>query len=165
MKLRNSGFSDIELMVTIGLPSLASFITRMRMDAEINDVLRGLNYARSEAAKQGLQVSVCPANGASCLAGTGVNWASGWAVMLTGAATNQILQINAPYTHGETLTSVASTLLPYPSNLPYPYFTGMGYTFFTGTLTLHDQNNTPSLYRCVVFGSGAWISQSGAACP
>ncbi len=165
MKRSIQGFSLIELMVVtaiigislaIGLPSFTSIVSKIRMDGEINAVLSGLNYARSEAVKRGQPVVVCPStNASSCATGTG--WSTGWIVLLN-TTTTQVLQSTSALTH-DTLSST-STATP-----SYPQFTSMGYTFFTGTLTLHDALGTHSLYRCIVFAAGSWTAQSGSACP
>jgi len=159
------GFSLVELMVVIaivgisvaiGLPSFVPIISKIRMEGEISALLSGLNFARSEAVKRGLSVSVCPStDGINCT--TGTSWTTGWIVLLQGSPT-QLLQV----TPALSRDSLTSTSVATPS---YPQFTPMGYTFFTGTLTLHDASNTQSLYRCIAFASGSWTSKLGAACP
>lgn len=127
----------------------------MRLDAEVNTVLSGLNFARSEAIKRGLPVAVCPGT-SNC--GTVSDWSGGWLVLLPGTTT-QLLQQYTPLAAGHTLTGVST------DSTPYPQFTPMGYTFFTGTLSLHDRTNTPEWRRCVVFSFGTWTTQTGSACP
>lgn len=161
MHCRSAGFTLIELLVviaivviltTIGIPSFNATITSTRMAGEINTLLSALNFARSEASKRGQQVSICPISGTACA--TSTNWTAGWQVLQPD--TNTQLSIAPGVSHGDTLTSTLST---------YPIFTSMGYTFFGGTLSLHDPNNTPSLYRCIVFSAGSWTTQQGASCP
>jgi type IV fimbrial biogenesis protein FimT len=162
MDLRKQyGFTIIELMVvitivviltSIGIPSYNATITSNRMSGEINSVLGALNLARSEANKRGQTVSVCPNSGTACIAAT--DWSSGWQVLLAGSSTQ--LLISPGVSHGDILISTLST---------NPAFTPMGYTFFSGTISLHDQNSTQRLYRCIVFGAGTWVTKQGASCP
>lgn len=90
---KHTGFTLIELMVllgvvavlfTVGLPQLSIFLKGNRMVSNTNDLLAGLNVARSEAIKVGGRVSICrSANAGSvppaCSAGAG-NWEAGWFV-------------------------------------------------------------------------------------
>lgn len=165
MRRRNSGFTVIELLVvvsivaiigTIGLPSLLSSITSVRMSGEINSLVGALNRARSEAVKRGLTVSVCPGTGSSC--GTGTDWSSGWEVLLSSTPTQQ-LQLGSAVTHSDVMTA-STSLTP-----AYPQFMPSGYTFFTGTITLHDKDSTTRLYRCIVFNAGSWTTKTGSSCP
>ena len=65
---RQSGFTLVELMVTIaiaaillglGVPSFRTLIENNRIAAASNDVVTGLQFARSEAVKRALLVSFC----------------------------------------------------------------------------------------------------------
>lgn len=78
------GFTLIELLVTItiaailaaiGVPNLSDFIKNNRLTTTANDLLADLALARSEAAKRGQPVSVCPSsNGSTCSTGS---WTAG----------------------------------------------------------------------------------------
>ena len=157
-----AGFSLIELIVTISVMAIiatmataayTSVITSTRMSGEINELMNGLNLARSEAIKRGQPVDVCTLNGTAACARV-TNWNSGWSVLID--SNSQQLKIVPAVTHGDTLTSTVTT---------FPQITPAGYTFFTGTLTLHDANSTPNLYRCIVFNAGSWTTVRGATCP
>jgi two-component system, OmpR family, sensor histidine kinase TctE len=87
------GYSLVELIVTmtivaivigIAVPSYKYVTNSNRVSAEVNLLLGDLQYARSEAVKEGSTVTVCPSNNAntstpSCLT-TGANWNTGWLV-------------------------------------------------------------------------------------
>jgi type IV fimbrial biogenesis protein FimT len=161
MQKRSPGFSLIELLVaialvvvltTVAIPSFSSMLTNTRMAGELNTLLSALNVARSEASKRGQRVSVCPMSGTACANVS--DWSAGWQV--TQPDTNTQINIAPALAHGESLTSTTNT---------YPVFTAFGYTSFNGTLSLHDRNNTPALYRCIVFSAGSWSAQQGASCP
>jgi type IV fimbrial biogenesis protein FimT len=165
MRKKCSGFSLIELMAVIaivgiaaaiGMPSMVGVINRTRLESELSSLEESLNLGRSEAVKRGVPVSVCPStDGATC--STGTNWSSGWIVLLNSSPT-QVLQKVAALS-SDTLTSIPS------GSTNYPQYTAMGYTFYTGTLTLHDSQSTASSYQCVTFTAGSWVANVGSACP
>ncbi len=86
---RPSGLTLIELLVTLGLivvlltiavAGLEFFFRRSRLDAAASNFMTTLNFARSEAIRTGVTVSVCKSrNGTSC-GDSGVNWEDGWIV-------------------------------------------------------------------------------------
>ena len=166
----NHGFTLIELLVTmtiaaillaIGVPSYQNITTSTRMSGEINALLIDMNFARSEAIKRGQSVYVCPtSNGIACNAGSPLNWSSGWAVFVGATTLNsaaaQKLRISSGVTHGDTLTG---------GSAPGPVFSPVGYTQFTGTVTLHDSNNDADQRRCLIFATGTFKTQTGALCP
>ena len=143
--------SILIIMAALGTASYQYLITSTRLNGEISGMLNGIKLARSEAIKRGETVSFCPnGGGASC----GASWSAGWNVMLNSSSAQ--LKVGDPLTHGDSLTNTGTG---------YPQFTAAGYTFFTGTLSLHDSNSTPGLYRCIVFNAGSWTTQQGASCP
>jgi type IV fimbrial biogenesis protein FimT len=89
-----SGFTLIELMVTVvlagtvltvGVPSFREMIQQNRVAAASNSFVTALHYARSEAIRRGLAVSVCrSADSSSCAAAGG--WEQGWIVFTDSAA-------------------------------------------------------------------------------
>ena len=158
-----SGFTLIEFMIAItivailssvAIPAYNSVVTSTRLSGEIQAVLGGLNLARSNASMTGQSVSVCPTSGGSTCVSASSSWTGGWQVLNTGSSTQ--LMINPGVTHGDNLVSTVAS---------YPVFTPMGYTFFSGTISLHDSNNISRLRQCIVFNAGSWTAQSGAACP
>jgi type IV fimbrial biogenesis protein FimT len=83
----STGFTLVELLVVITLigillglgTSSFKYVTNAnRVSTEINTMLGDLQFARSEAVRQGQPVSVCPStDGSGC---TASNWQSGWIV-------------------------------------------------------------------------------------
>jgi type IV fimbrial biogenesis protein FimT len=68
MKAKNAGFTLLEIMLVIallailvglGAPSFGDFIRNSRMTGKANDLLGGLNLARSEAIKRHAPATVC----------------------------------------------------------------------------------------------------------
>ena len=67
------GFTLLELMITvavlaimvgIGVPSYQDLMRRNRLAAQTNQLIGVLAFARSEAVKRGVRVTICPANDA-----------------------------------------------------------------------------------------------------
>jgi type IV fimbrial biogenesis protein FimT len=86
---KQAGLTLIELMITlvvgsilmvIAVPSFMSFQKDNRRLTQLNDLVSGLNLARSEAVKGNTTVALCPsADGIDC---SGSNYDSGWIVFL-----------------------------------------------------------------------------------
>ena len=83
-----SGFSLIELMfviviagvlLAIGIPNFRDFIRNSRIAAESNDLLTGINVARSEAVKRRAPVTMCSGIAPACDAG---DFSDGWFVFV-----------------------------------------------------------------------------------
>ena len=99
---RNSGFTLIELMVTISVlaillgiavPSFQGFILNSRLTATTNDLASALAVARSEAVKRATRVTVCKtANSGSAnpTCSTTANWQDGWIVFVDGGVAGAV---------------------------------------------------------------------------
>ena len=159
---RARGFTVIELLIVVALvgvltalavPSFVGMIQRNRVSAEVNSFAGDLQFARSEAIKQGLPVSVCASsNGKTCL---GANtWHSGWIVFvdLNGSGTvdntnDTVSRIRPAWSGGDTFVAAPSmTSVTYSrdgfANLPVG----------TGTavlMTLHTAPVNANATRCV----------------
>jgi len=90
----------VSILLTVGLPMMNVFFESNRMVSNSNDLVAGLNIARSEAIKQQIRITLCQSDdGASCT-GTG-QWEDGWIVFqdpngnVTVDGGERILRLNA----------------------------------------------------------------------
>jgi type IV fimbrial biogenesis protein FimT len=71
----------VAMLMAIGIPSYKYVTNANRISAEINGLLGDLQFARSEAIKEGRSVTVCVSSDqATCLGATTTTWQSGWIV-------------------------------------------------------------------------------------
>jgi len=117
----NRGVTLIEIVVVmgivatlmaIGIPSYKYVTNANRISAEINGLLGDLQYARSEAIKEGQTVSVCVSSDqATCVGATTTTWNNGWIVFSdpngNGAvdAGDLVLRAQKPFTGTDTLNA------------------------------------------------------------
>lgn len=83
----SKGFTLVELMITISIasillavavPSYQSIMRESRLTTQANELMTALHYARSEAVKRGVRVTLCKsADGATC---NGDSWKDGWII-------------------------------------------------------------------------------------
>lgn len=155
---RQSGFTMIEMMMalavgaillTIGIPSFRYVTNSNRIAAEINGLLGDMQFARSEAVKEGLPVTVCVSAGGAVCDGT-TTWQNGWIVFsdLNGNATvdagDVILRIQKPFSGTDTF--VANHAVGAVTFNREGYANGIA----TGTLMeLHDSTNNHNWTRCL----------------
>lgn len=85
------GFTLTELLATIAIaaivmsmavPNFMGTIRNNRLTSSTNEFITSLKFARSEAIKRGLVVTVRPVDGSSCTGGGLVNWEDGWDIFL-----------------------------------------------------------------------------------
>ena len=73
-----SVMSIVAILLAIGVPSYRYVTSANRATSEINGILGDLQFARAEAIKSGLTVTVCPSNNnTGC---TATAWNAGWIV-------------------------------------------------------------------------------------
>lgn len=167
MRHFNSGFTLIELMitvavlalvVTVAIPSFEGQIRNNRSVAQAENLVIALNMARSEAVKRARRVSVCPStNGNSC---NTTNWRDGWIVFLDDAAADNA---NPPVI-GNALTDIlkvwsgvgVNSTITETNNKTFVRFTA------TGTLGRVDANQvilTSRVAKCT--GQASRVIQVG----
>jgi len=76
MNAKQAGFTLLELMLTVallavvigfGLPNMQEFVRNSRMSSSANDIITDFNFARSEAVKRRVPVTLCKSqDGAAC---------------------------------------------------------------------------------------------------
>ncbi len=154
-----SGFTLLELLTVIaiagiltaiGVPSYRYVIDSSRMAAEVNSLLGDLQYARSEAIKEGLTVTACvSADGATC-AGGSVAWHTGWIVFADANANRQVdfgeavLRVQKPFVGTDTfLANNGAAAITFNRE-------GFAAGVPNGTsITLHDETVSASRTRCL----------------
>nr|WP_241480460.1 GspH/FimT family pseudopilin [Legionella norrlandica] len=121
-----AAFTLVELLVTLSvfailltliMPSLRTIILNNRLTSNIDSLVSSLNYARSVALDQALNVAVCPL-GSLGSTSCGTNWSSGWIVVtqpVTGTAT--LLKTHQTSVNDPVITSNVSSVVFDPHGL------------------------------------------------
>jgi type IV fimbrial biogenesis protein FimT len=162
---RMSGMTLVELLVVmtiaailigVGVPSFRYVTTSNRMSGEINNLLGDLQFARSEALKEGQTVTACSStDGNTCMS---TSWEQGWIVFSDPTATQKsanslALRVQKAFLGGDTLK--------FDNNIQAISFNREGFAneplAFAPpalTATLHDKNATLPWSRCLVVTAG-----------
>lgn len=167
------GFTLIELIVTIAvmiilvsiaLPSFMGFIQANRLTAQTNDLVTVLNYARSEAIKRGVRVTLCSSNnGTSCLGST--TWDTGWIAFIDTngdglVGGEQIMQVRGALEADNALRSNIQHLTYRNDGIPDQQAVGGDYQF-----SLCDGVNAVRPIRVNPMGRVAVNPPTTVACP
>lgn len=172
---RAAGFTLVELMIGIavlallmalGVPSFMNLVRNNRLVTQTNEVVTGLNLARSEAIKRGLPVSVCVSSDQTdCDTGT-PDWADGWIMFVDqGTAgeldgTDEVLLVGTPVSQGYTLeeTEAGAAFMQFlPSGLVNPVA--------VRRFQLEWAADPTDRTRCVSVAVGGRINTTRGACP
>jgi type IV fimbrial biogenesis protein FimT len=167
---RQTGFSITELMVVvaivaillgIGVPSYRYITNSYRMSAEVNGLLGDLQYARSEAIKEGQPVTVCVSTNATGCAGT-TTWQSGWIIYSNPAnttvpAAGSVLRVQNAFGGSTPDTFTASNTV---SAITYNRegFANTAAGFVTTTITLQDPTANGAWTRCLLIAPATPLS-------
>jgi type IV fimbrial biogenesis protein FimT len=147
---RASGFTLFELVIVIvvvgilvglGIPSFKYVTVSNRISAEMNTLVGDLRYARSEAIKEGLPVTVCSStDGTTCAASS--TWNTGWIVFVD-ANSNQTFNTNNDtllrVRAGFSTTGSTDTLTTSPTALTAFTFNREGYAATGNTAVVNMQ--------------------------
>lgn len=168
----NKGFTLIELLVTLSVasillslavPSYRVFVQDSQLLTQSNNFSTALMLAKSEAVKRSTPATICPSTtGTGCTGGT--NYSNGWLVFADsngdGAvdAGEQILQVGAPLTGGNTLNAGVRNRVT---------FSATGYTLgFADTFSLCDNRGAAMSRRIILNNQGRLRTETGGgACP
>ena len=143
---RHSGFTLIELMiaimvlailVSIGIPNFTEAIRNNRTTAQANDLMTALVYARSEATKRGLPVTVCAADTArtGCAGATTANWANGWLIFVDSGGTAGAVDTGSGDVVLQTSSVVATGVTVSTNNIGFLRYSRTGVPLNTPSAT------------------------------
>jgi type IV fimbrial biogenesis protein FimT len=154
----------IGIITAIGVPSFKYVTVSNRISSEINGLLGDMQFARSQAIKQGLTVTVCTSSNSTAAQPTcnaGDVWNTGWIVFLDSNGNQQVdpgeqvIRVQPPFNGNDTLTSTVVTYVATTYNrLGYaPTFTGG-----TINIALHDSTNTSAWTRCLAVAASGSVT-------
>jgi len=109
---KDTGFTLIELLmtlaivglvVTMGVPSLKTFMQSNQLIASTNELISAFHIARSEAIKLNTRVSICESSDGATCTETG-SWKNGWIVFVdgNGATPGDLLNTGSPCSAPDT---------------------------------------------------------------
>jgi type IV fimbrial biogenesis protein FimT len=149
--------SIVAILLGIGVPSFRYVTTSNRVSSEVNALLSDMQFARSEAVKEGQMVTVCPSANQNQCDVNSTTWQNGWIVFsdingnqqVANPAANYILRRQSAFTSGQD-TFVSDNALSFASfnregfATAFPV-TAAGYV----TITLHSTPNSSQWTRCL----------------
>ncbi|HDY86396.1 hypothetical protein LCGC14_0553970 [marine sediment metagenome] len=157
-RTKNKGFTLVELMITLAIaailvglaaPSFNDLIKDSRLTTQINSLTASLNFARSEAIKRAITVTVCKSDdGEEC----GGNWNEGWIIYedINGNGSvdtdDTIIRVNSALTTGNTLVFPSKNRVTYQ-----PDGFAIGYN---STFTICDDRGYTKAKGLVVSNTG-----------
>lgn len=152
----------VAVLMSIGVPSYRYVTTANRVATESDALLSDLQYARSEAIREGQQVTVCvSSDGAHCdTAGNPPTWQEGWIIFSnpnskTGVDTNDpLLRVDKGFSsNGDTFQSSNTTSA---INFSGEGFANIGAASMA--IRLHDATGSSLYTRCVVITQAGMMS-------
>jgi type IV fimbrial biogenesis protein FimT len=164
----------VAILMSMAIPSYRFVTNSNRIAAEINGLLGDMQYARSEAIKEGQTVTVCESsNGTSC--GSATTWHQGWVVYAdlnndgTLDAGDPILRVQSTFLGTDTL-SANNTIWAVSFNREgFASANGGGLANGAGLLTLHSTPPSTASTRCLSLNAiglmtVVTVANSGGVC-
>lgn len=147
----------VGILTALGTPTFKYVTTSNRIAGEINGLLGDMQYARTEAIKNGQTVSICISSAAlsytSCSPAGTTTWQTGWIVFLDANGDGVYQSANDTILRTQQAFSGTDTFVPSSSPLSSISYNRMGYapTGFNVTVNikLHDSNSTRNYIRCL----------------
>lgn len=157
------GLGIAAILMSIGIPSYRYITCSSRISTEVNSLLGDLQWARSEAVREGQTVTVCPANPTKtqCVANSNT-WQNGWIIFTdvnnnaTVANSGDILHVSLPFESKPQDTFISDSGLSFVSFNREGFATSFpaaatGYA----TITLHTTPVAAPWTRCLqIFSTG-----------
>jgi type IV fimbrial biogenesis protein FimT len=149
--------SIVGILLAIGVPSYKYVTTANRVSAEVNALLADMQFARSEAVKEGQMVTVCPSAGQAQCDANSTTWQNGWIVFSDIAGNQQVANPAATYIlRRQTAFTSAQDTFVSDNALSFVSFNREGFaTSFPVTaagyvtITLHSTPNNSQWTRCL----------------
>lgn len=174
--MNQRGFTLLETMAVIVLiaicasasvPSFVAWRVRDQVDARANALLGTLSYARSEAIRRKVRVSICRidlarqclAAGKRCPSGL-ADWSCGWAVMAERAGASILLRVQPSLDE----IAVASTLTALTFTPPAGQTIGSLRNFEIAPRVSSTSTRGVAWRRCIRVAAGGRARMSDGAC-
>lgn len=157
----------IAILAVVAVPSFVDLTQRNRVSGEVNGFVGDLQFARSEAIKEGQTVTICASSDGSTCA-SGGNWKTGWLVFADANgnqvhdSTETVLRKQPALAGTDTFTASGNTsAISYSRDGFAMSFTG------TVTLTVHTTPLNAAATRCIavnLVGRQQVQSANGGTC-
>lgn len=179
----SQGFSLTELMVTVSIvavlmvlatPNFQQLVLNNRRTVQTNEFVLALAYAKSEAVKRGVRVSVCARATDSTCSG-GIDWSNGWLVFVdnppapygTVNDADAVLQVHPPLASTFTLQASARFSVTFQSTGFIALQNDGASSVGNDTFNLCDSRGDAYCSHIALYLQGWLCTQQpgGAACP
>ncbi len=169
---KNSGYTLLEILVTvaivsivmaIGVPSMSAFIQNDRLTTQINQLVGHLAYARSEAVTRSQQVGVCVSNNTtSCTNGN--NWEEGWIIYVDTSA-NGVFDVGEPVLRAQQALEGGNTMKPQTIGTQVVYdYRGFAAAGSAGSFSLCDSRGSAHGKAIAISNTGRVRKENTVTC-
>ncbi len=174
--LRASGFTMVELMVTIAIlailaaiafPSFTSLINSNRLAGASNELIGAFQFARGEAIRRNRTITFCKSADGDACAGAGAGAWTGW-VVRDGARVLQSGVLKSPLTMQASPAITQNSIVFRPDGFMRNGATPNGNVLGAGLSVCIPTASLPENIRFVSIAGGSRVAierRSGATCP